>query len=73
MELSTTFAIIITILLTLMTMLMSFFIYQQSMGNKKTDLLNKLLTDVGNRLIKLETEHEMMKENCYQFIHQQAT
>lgn len=63
MEVSATFAIVVTILLTLMTMLMSFFIYQQNVGNKKAEQTNKLLTDVANRLIKLETEHDLMKDH----------
>jgi hypothetical protein len=64
MDVSETFGVIVTILLTLMTMLMSFFIYQQSITNKKTDKTNELLKNATDRLIKLETEHELMKDMC---------
>jgi hypothetical protein len=64
MELTPALGYIIVALLTLMTLLMTFFIYQQGIGNKKAEKTNDLLTALTNRLIKLETEHEMMKHQC---------
>jgi hypothetical protein len=65
MELTPALGYIIVALLTLMTLLMTFFIYQQGIGNKKAEKTNELLNNLTNRLIKLETEHDMMKRKCH--------
>jgi hypothetical protein len=64
MDFSAAIGYVVVILLTLMTLLMTFFIYQQSKGNQKADETNKLLSDLTGRLIKLETEHNIMMGKC---------
>jgi hypothetical protein len=58
MEISSALGIVITILLTLMVLLMTFFIYQQSKLNEKVDKTNELLKNVSDRLLIVETEHK---------------
>lgn len=63
MAVSETFGIIVTILLTLMTMLLTFFIYQQSLTNKIVQGTNKLLTNATERLIKVEVSNDDLQKN----------
>ena len=54
----------IVALLTIMTILMTFFIWQQNKLNDKVDKIDDFIQHVSDRLLVIETEHRAMKEQC---------
>ena len=59
---------VIVTLLALMTVLMSFFIWQQNKLNDKVDKIDDFIQHVSDRLLVIETEHRAMKEQCRKHI-----
>ena len=58
----------IVALLTIMTILMTFFIWQQNKLNDKVDKIDDFIQHVSDRLLVIETEHRAMKEQCRKHI-----